>query len=79
MSARRILVSLVLAVAFGGALAAPALAAKEPPAPPQITSALAVNSRTVGPDVDLGQGGPPLRRSHLGRLADLHDGDDRRA
>ena len=47
MRARRILVSLVLTVALGGASAAPALAAKEPPAPPQITSALAVDSRTV--------------------------------
>jgi len=47
MSARRILASLVLTVALGGASAAPALAAKEPPAPPQITSAVAVDTRTV--------------------------------
>ena len=47
MSARRILASLVIIVALGAASGAPALAAKAPPAPPHITSAVAVNSRTV--------------------------------
>ena len=47
MSARRILACLVLTLALGGASAAPALAAKAPLAPPQITSAVAVDTRTV--------------------------------
>ncbi len=47
MSARRILVCLVLTLALGGASAAPALAAKAPVEPPQITSAVAVDTRTV--------------------------------
>ena len=47
MSARRILASLVLTLALGGASAAPALAAKAPPAPPRITSAVVVDTRTV--------------------------------
>lgn len=47
MSARRILASLVITVALGAASTAPALAAKAPPAPPRITSAVAVDSRTV--------------------------------
>ena len=47
MSARRVLASLVLTLSLAGASAAPALAVKSPPAPPQITSALAVDSRTV--------------------------------
>ncbi len=47
MSARRILASLVVTLALGGASAAPALAAKPLPAPPQITSAVAVDTRTV--------------------------------
>jgi hypothetical protein len=47
MSARRIVAGLVLTVALGRASAAPALAAKAPPAPPRITSAVAVDTRTV--------------------------------
>src|SRR4051812_44445668 len=47
MGARRILATLTLAVALSGASGAPALAAKAPPAPPRITSAVTVDSRTV--------------------------------
>lgn len=47
MSARRVLAVLGLLLTLGTGFAAPALAAKTPPAPPRITSAVAVDSRTV--------------------------------
>ena len=87
MRARRILASLVLTLALGGASAAPALAAKAPPAPPRITSAVVVDSRTVDLTwtpvkgahhyVIFTSGLPPIyTTTTTARVTDLYPGDE---
>ncbi len=87
MSARRILASLVVTLALGGASAAPALAAKAPPEPPRITSAVVVDTRTVDLTWTSVKGAAPLRRvssssgqiyttTTTARVTDLYPGDE---
>ena len=87
MTVRRILAGLVLTLALGGASAAPALAAKAPPAPPQITSAVVVDTRTVDLTwtsvkgahhyVVFTSGVAPISTTATSaRVSDLYPGDD---
>lgn len=87
MSARRILATLALSVALGAASGEPALAAKVPPAPPQIITAVAINSRTVdlswtavkGADhyvVSTSGVSPTYTTATSMRVTDLYPGDE---
>jgi hypothetical protein len=86
MSLRRILSGLVVALALGGASAAPAVGAKAPVEPPRITSAVAVDTRTVDLDWTAVKGAHHYVVSYVGgetytsatsaRITDLYPGDE---
>ena len=85
MNVRRVLAVLALACALQGA-AGPATAAKAPAEPPRITSAVAVDSRTVDLEWTSVKGAHHYVVSYVGgetytsgtaaRVSDLHPGDE---
>ena len=87
MGARRILAVLGIILTLGSASASPALAAKAPPAPPRITSAVAIDTRTVdltwtavkGADhyvVSTSGQSPIYTTATTARVTDLYPGDE---